>query len=151
MLSLVPAITLVGRVLRYISLLPTAFAMAIPPTMSIMDVALIMVQSNFRMLIYHFALQNLQSSYLANGLERLIASDFSAQNPFRTEDFCIIIIEAQILETQKPQKAHRSPIEVLSWSPILFYACADSSKWGLFGRCTRSAFRRTPSGRLTRK
>ena len=44
-----------------------------------------------------------------------------------------------------PQKAHRSPIDVL----ILFYACADSSKWELFGRCARSAFRRTPSGRET--
>ena len=46
------------------------------------------------------------------------------------------------VETQKLQKAHRSPIDVL----ILFYACADSSEWGLFGRCARSAFRRTPSG-----
>ena len=42
----------------------------------------------------------------------------------------------------QPPKAHRSPIDVL----VLFYACADSSKWGLFGRCARSAFRRTPSG-----
>ena len=45
--------------------------------------------------------------------------------------------------SKKPQKAHRYPRDVL----ILFYACADSSKWGLFGRCARSAFRRTPSGR----
>ena len=27
----------------------------------------------------------------------------------------------------------------------LFYACACSSEWGLFGRCARSAFCRTPS------
>ena len=47
----------------------------------------------------------------------------------------------------QPQKAHRCPRDVL----VLFYACADSSKWGLFGRCARSAFRRTPSGRLTCK
>ena len=47
-------------------------------------------------------------------------------------------------------KAHRSPTDLLWWSPNLFYACADSSKWGLFGRCARSAFRRTPSGRLIR-
>ena len=73
----------------------------------------------------------------------------SAQNPFRAEDFCSIIIEAQILETQKPPKAHRSPRDVLQWSPNLFYTCADSSKWGLFGRCARSAFRRTTSGRIT--
>ena len=31
-----------------------------------------------------------------NGLERLIASDFSAQNPFRAEDFCSIIIEVHL-------------------------------------------------------
>ena len=31
---------------------------------------------------------------------------------------------------------------------FFIYACADSSEWGLFGRCARSAFRRTPSGRL---
>ena len=37
------------------------------------------------------------------------------------------------------------------WSPNLFYACADSSEWGLFGRCARSAFRRTPSGRVARR
>ena len=29
---------------------------------------------------------------------------------------------------------------------VLFYACADSSEWGLFGRCARSAFRHTPLG-----
>ena len=34
---------------------------------------------------------------------------------------------------------------------FFIYACADSSKWGLFGRCARSAFRRTPSGRETCK
>ena len=44
--------------------------------------------------------------------------------------------------SQKPPKAHRYPTDLR----ILFYACADSSKWGLFGRCARSAFRRTPSG-----
>ena len=49
--------------------------------------------------------------------------------------------------TFKPPKAQRSPTDLL----VLFYACADSSKWGLFGRYTRSAFRRTPSGRLTRR
>ena len=51
--------------------------------------------------IYHFSLQILQSSYLAqwaqtnlmiflispNGLKRLIASDFSAKNTFHTEDY----------------------------------------------------------------
>ena len=42
--------------------------------------------------------------------------------------------------------AHRYPIDLF----ILFYACADSSEWGLFGRCARSAFRRTPSGPETR-
>ena len=31
-----------------------------------------------------------------NGLKRLIASDFSAQNSFRAEDFCSIIIEAHL-------------------------------------------------------
>ena len=45
-------------------------------------------------------------------------------------------------DAQKPLKTHSCPIDVL----VLFYACADSSKWGLFGRCARSAFRRTPSG-----
>ena len=34
---------------------------------------------------------------------------------------------------------------------FFIYACADSSKWGLFGRYTRSAFRRTPSGPETCK
>ena len=33
---------------------------------------------------------------------------------------------------------------------ILFYAHARSSEWGLFGHIARSAFRRTPSGRLAR-
>jgi len=40
--------------------------------------------------IYHFTLQNFQSS---------------AQNPFRAEDFCSIIIETH-------QKSHRSPIDL---------------------------------------
>ena len=31
-----------------------------------------------------------------NGLERLIASDFSEPNPFRAEDFCSIIIETRL-------------------------------------------------------
>ena len=48
--------------------------------------------------IYHFTLHILQPS---------------AQNPFRAEDFCSIIIEAQIFETLKPQKAHRSPTDLL--------------------------------------
>ena len=39
---------------------------------------------------------------------------------------------------------------MIQCSPNLFYACADSSEWGLFGRCARSAFHRTPSGRVTR-
>ncbi|MBQ8721989.1 MAG: hypothetical protein IJY67_07590, partial [Paludibacteraceae bacterium] len=51
----------------------------------------------------------------------------TAQNPFRAEDFCIIIIEAQILETQKkPPKAHRSPIDVLWWSPNLQHAYSNA-------------------------
>ena len=50
--------------------------------------------------IYHFTLQILQSS---------------AQNPFRAEDFCSTIIEAQIFETQKPQKAHRCARDLLWW------------------------------------
>ena len=78
--------------------------------------------------ICHIPLKNLQSS---------------AQKPFRAEDFCSIIIEGHVY--RKPLKAHRSPRDVL----VLFYACADSSKWGLLGRYTRSAIRRTPSGRLT--
>ena len=45
-------------------------------------------------------------------------------------------------DAQKPLKTHSCPIDVL----VLSYACADSSKWGLFGRYARSAFRRTPSG-----
>ena len=49
---------------------------------------------------------NLLSSYLANGLERLIESDLSAQNPFRAEDFCSIIIDAH-------HKSHRSHIYIL--------------------------------------
>ena len=40
----------------------------------------------------------------------------SAQNPFRAEDFCSIIIEVQILETQKPQISHHYDIDVLQWS-----------------------------------
>ena len=56
--------------------------------------------------IYHFTLQNLQSSYLAqwartinrianrlvslNGLERVIASDFSAQNYQNAEDTALL-------------------------------------------------------------
>ena len=55
----------------------------------------------------------------------------SAQNPFRAEDFCSIIIEAQILETQKPQKAHRSPIDVLSWSRNLQHAYSHPNKEGV--------------------
>ena len=43
--------------------------------------------------MYHFTLQILQPS---------------AQNPFRAEDFCSIIIEAQMLK----HKSHRKPIEV---------------------------------------
>ena len=34
-------------------------------------------------------------------------------------------------------------------SLFLFYAHANSSEWGLIGHFARSAFRRTPSGRLT--
>ena len=34
---------------------------------------------------------------------------------------------------------------------FFIYACADSSEWGLFGRCARSAFRRTPSGRVAQR
>ena len=37
--------------------------------------------------------------------------------------FCSFIIETQILETQKPQKAHRSPIDVLWWSRNLQETC----------------------------
>ena len=48
------------------------------------------------------------------------------------------------LGTDKRSNSHRKPTDLL----VLFYACADSSKWGLFGRYTRSAFRCTPSGRL---
>ena len=44
-----------------------------------------------------------------------------------------------------PPKAHKSPTDVLD----LFYAHANSSEWGLIGHFARSAFRRTPSGRLT--
>ena len=40
----------------------------------------------------------------------------SAQNPFRAEDFCSIIIEVQILETQKPQISHHYDIDVQQWS-----------------------------------
>jgi hypothetical protein len=31
-----------------------------------------------------------------NGLKRLIASDFSAQNDYNAEDFCSIIIETRL-------------------------------------------------------
>ena len=73
--------------------------------------------------------------------------------------------QCAIFLSQVATDGHRSDNEVLSKgtlsqiSPIdrahlghrcahLFYACADSSEWGLFGRCARSAFRRTPSGRV---
>ena len=51
----------------------------------------------------------LQSSYLANGLERLIESDFSAQKHYNAEDFCSIIIEHVI-------KAHRCDTDKLPMS-----------------------------------
>ena len=46
--------------------------------------------------------------------ERLIASDFSAQNPFRAEDFCSIIIETRVYRkhqkpTELPQISYSSP------------------------------------------
>jgi hypothetical protein len=48
------------------------------------------------------------------------------------------------VKTKEPPRAHISPRDVLD----LFYAHANSSEWGLIGHFARSAFRRTPSGRL---
>ena len=61
-------------------------------------------------------------------------------NPSRTRNW-----QENDGEVPQPAKVHRCPRDVL----VLFYAHANSSEWGLIGHFARSAFRRTPSGRLT--
>ena len=49
--------------------------------------------------------------------------------------------ESHIYDTDRLQMCYSGRL-------FLFYACTDTSEWRLLGCCARSAFRRTPSGRV---